>query len=140
MVARTLGVRAGHRSLEEEAPYLISALAFATASVRACCGSTLLKRASCTALRTSWLTSGFLGMVGTMSAYVAMMSFASGRALSSIAEPGDEKIGSSKAFGEDGSIATCLLNSTMARGFVKYCARAMDAFGNFVSFLTEMLI
>src|SRR5262245_52283878 len=102
MAARALGERAGHRSLEEKLRYLISALALATASVKAACGSTLLKRASWIALRTIWLTSAFSGMVGTMSAYVAMMSFASGRALSSIAEPGDEKNGSSKAFGEDG--------------------------------------
>src|SRR5215208_71907 len=78
-----VGERAGHHPGEEDC-YLINALALPTASVRACCGSTLLNKASWTALSTSWFTSAFFGIVGTMSAYVAMMSFASGRALSSI--------------------------------------------------------
>src|SRR3954454_23857775 len=101
------GSRAGH---EHRGParsrhrltYLISSFAALTASDSACCADTSLNSADSTALRTRSLTSAFLGMVGTMSAYVAMMSFASGRALSSIAAEPDEKNGSSKAFGEDG--------------------------------------
>ena len=37
-------------------------------------------------------------------------------------------------------MATCLANSTMLRGFVKNCASAIDAFGNFVSALTDIPI
>ena len=48
------------------------------------------------------LTSALLGMVGTMSAYVAMMSLASGRALSSTAAGVAEKNGSSYDAGVDG--------------------------------------
>src|SRR6266516_2717917 len=82
-VARPWGA-GGPRHLEETFDYLINALALATASLRAFCGSTLLKRASWIALRTIWLTSALLGTEGTMSWYVDTMLFASGRALSSI--------------------------------------------------------
>src|SRR6185436_13922935 len=83
-------------------PYLLSLFASATAWSRAACGATLLNRADSIALRTMSLTSALFGTVGTMSWYVATVSFASPRALSSIAVAGVEKKGSSYADGDDG--------------------------------------
>ena len=40
--------------------------------------------------------------------------------------------------GSTGRSATCLANSTMLRGLVKNWASAIEAFGNLVSFLTEI--
>src|SRR5690242_12289870 len=117
--------------------YFSVALAWATASESAFWASTPPNRADSMALRTISLTSALLGTVGTMSAYVAMMSFASGRALSSTAAGVDEKNGSSYADGLDGYTATCFAKSTMLRGLVKNWASAIEAFGNFVSPFTD---
>src|SRR5512139_3585237 len=71
------------------------AFAWATASVSAFCGSTLLNSACCTASSAIWLTSALCGIVGTMSAYLETISFAMGLALSSTATGLAEKNGSS---------------------------------------------
>ena len=70
-----------------------------------------------------------------------MMSLASGRALSSIAtrRVREERIVVGRRRRRVDRRRSWL-NSTMARGFVKNWASAIDAFGNFVSALTEMPI
>jgi hypothetical protein len=77
-------------------------LASATASLRAFCASTPLKIADSTAFATIALTSAFLGIVGMMFFSLLMMSFARGRALSSMAAGASVKNGSSNAASVEG--------------------------------------